>query len=100
MHTLNDLIGRQERVIFVEKDATVREAAKAMAEANVGCTTIMEGPHLVGLFTERDVLKRVNSDDSLDQLQSMTSPSAHCCEMYDCTSLNISWCFMWHLQRH
>jgi len=63
MHTLNDLIGRQERVIFVEKDASVREAAKAMAEGNVGCTAIMEGPHLVGIFTERDVLKRVLLQD-------------------------------------
>lgn len=59
MHTLKDLIGKQERVVFVEKDANVREAAKAMAEANVGCTAIMENSRLVGLFTERDVLKRV-----------------------------------------
>ena len=59
MHTLKDLVGKQERVIFVEKDATVREAAKAMAEVNVGCTAVMEDGHIVGLFTERDILKRV-----------------------------------------
>ena len=30
-----------------------------MAEANVGCAAILDGQELVGLFTERDVLKRV-----------------------------------------
>lgn len=30
-----------------------------MAEANVGCVAIMEGHSLVGIFTERDILKRV-----------------------------------------
>lgn len=59
MNQLKDLVGRQERVVFVDDSATVRDAAKAMAEANVGCTAIMDGRRLVGLFTERDVLKRV-----------------------------------------
>ena len=59
MNQLKDLVGRQERVVFVDESASVRDAAKAMAEANVGCTAIMDGRRLVGLFTERDVLKRV-----------------------------------------
>jgi CBS domain-containing protein len=59
MNQLKDLVGRQERVVFVDENASVRDAAKAMAEANVGCTAIMDGRRLVGLFTERDVLKRV-----------------------------------------
>ena len=68
MTTLRDLVGRQERVVFVEESATVREAAKAMATANVGCTAVVEGNRLVGLFTERDVLKRVLlRDKSTDQ---------------------------------
>jgi CBS domain-containing protein len=59
MNTLHDLLGKQERVVFVDASATVREAAKAMAQSNVGCTAIMDGKRLIGLFTERDVLKRV-----------------------------------------
>ncbi|MBC8406760.1 MAG: CBS domain-containing protein [Planctomycetes bacterium] len=59
MNTLHDLVGKQERVVFVDATATVREAAKAMAKSNVGCTAIMDGKRLIGLFTERDVLKRV-----------------------------------------
>ncbi len=59
MTTVRELVGRQERVVSVEESATVREAAKAMAEANVGCAAIMSQGRLVGLFTERDILKRV-----------------------------------------
>ena len=59
MATLSELLGKTPRVVQVSPDSTVREAAKAMAEANVGCAAILEGQELVGLFTERDVLKRV-----------------------------------------
>ncbi len=70
MTTVRDLVGRQERVVFVDPDVTVREAAKAMAQANVGCTAILEDGRLLGLFTERDVLKRVLLQDlSVDEIQ-------------------------------
>ena len=59
MSQLRDLVGRKERVVFVDAESTVREAAKAMAEVNVGCSAIMDGSRLIGLFTERDVMKRV-----------------------------------------
>ena len=59
MATLSDLLGNTHRVVHVSPEATVREAAKAMAEANVGCAAILNEEKLVGLFTERDVLKRV-----------------------------------------
>jgi CBS domain-containing protein len=59
MTELNKLVGQQKRVVSISPQATVRDAAKAMAEANVGAAAIMQGTTLVGLFTERDVLKRV-----------------------------------------
>jgi len=59
MTELKNLIGKQKRVVSVSHHVTVRDAAKAMAEANVGAAAIMDGTKLVGLFTERDVLKRV-----------------------------------------
>ena len=59
MTRLKELVGRQRRVVSISSQATVRDAAKAMAEANVGAAAIMDGTKLVGLFTERDVLKRV-----------------------------------------
>lgn len=59
MTLLKDLVNRQRRVVSISARATVRDAAKAMAEANVGCAAIVQGRRLIGLFTERDVLKRV-----------------------------------------
>ena len=59
MTLLKELVARQERVVSVSPMATVRDAAKAMAEADIGSTAIMEGDRLVGLFTERDLLRRV-----------------------------------------
>ena len=59
MTELEDLVGKQKRVVSVSIHVTVRDAAKAMAEANVGAAAIMDGVKIVGLFTERDVLTRV-----------------------------------------
>ncbi len=59
MTELKNLVGKQKRVVSISPQATVRDAAKSMAEANVGAAAIMDGTKLVGLFTERDVLKRV-----------------------------------------
>ncbi len=59
MTLLKELVARQHRVVSVSPMAVVRDAAKAMAEANVGCVAVMEGDRLVGLFTERDLLRRV-----------------------------------------
>lgn len=70
MSQLRDLVGRKERVVFVDAESTVREAAKTMAEVNVGCSAIMDGPRLIGLFTERDVMKRVLLRDlDVDQVR-------------------------------
>ncbi len=59
MTLLKDLVNRQRRVVSISAKATVRDAAKAMAEANVGCAAIVQGRRLIGIFTERDVLKRI-----------------------------------------
>ena len=59
MTKLKELVGQQQRVVSISSRATVRDASKAMAEANVGCAAIMEGSKLIGIFTERDILKRV-----------------------------------------
>jgi CBS domain-containing protein len=45
--------------ICVAPEATVREAARAMADSKVGAVAVVEGEVLRGIFTERDVLNRV-----------------------------------------
>lgn len=43
----------------VGRDATVAEAVRTMNEARVGAVAVMDNGRLAGIFTERDVLRRV-----------------------------------------
>lgn len=47
------------KLIVAAPQATVAEAARAMAEANVGAIVVVEEGRLAGIFTERDALVRV-----------------------------------------
>jgi CBS domain-containing protein len=44
-------------LVTVESGATVQEAIERMMEAHVGSVAVCEGSTLVGIFTERDVLR-------------------------------------------
>jgi CBS domain-containing protein len=46
-------------VIRIGADATVFGAVKAMVEANVGALLVTDGAEIVGIFTERDYLRRI-----------------------------------------
>ena len=53
-----------------ERSATVRQAIEAMQRARTGCLLILDQGHLVGIFTERDVLYKVAAQEvDLDQLR-------------------------------
>lgn len=47
------------QAVTVPPSATIREAIERMQSAHAGCLFVAEGDRLVGVFTERDVLKRV-----------------------------------------
>jgi CBS domain-containing protein len=44
-------------------DATVLEAVHQMNEHKIGALVVMDGDRVVGMFTERDVLRRVVGDE-------------------------------------
>ncbi|HZU84911.1 MAG TPA: CBS domain-containing protein [Polyangiaceae bacterium] len=46
-------------MVSVGKHATVFDAVRAMVEARVGATVVLEEGKLIGVFTERDVCTRV-----------------------------------------
>jgi CBS domain-containing protein len=46
-------------LLVVEPGTTLDEAARRMAERNVGTVLALEGDRLVGILTERDVLRAV-----------------------------------------
>jgi CBS domain-containing protein len=39
---------------------TIAEAVKRLGTMGIGCLLVVDGQHLVGVFTERDVLNRVS----------------------------------------
>ena len=53
-------------LLTVERDARVTEIAQRMVERDVGAVLVLEGQRLVGILTERDVLRAVarGLDDS------------------------------------
>lgn len=63
MTLLKDLLTDQQPLVAVGPEATVREAAKTMADSNVGCVAVLEDQGLVGIFTERDLLRRVIAEN-------------------------------------
>lgn len=46
-------------VLGISPNATVLDALKLLAEKNVGAVLVMDGPRLVGLFSERDYARKV-----------------------------------------
>jgi CBS domain-containing protein len=60
MPTVQDILARKgSDVISVKPGETVLNAAQLMSERGIGGLVVTEGARLVGIFTERDILRRV-----------------------------------------
>jgi CBS domain-containing protein len=53
--TLGDIMTR--RILSVEPSTTVADAATIMGERGAGSALVMEGDRLLGIFTERDIVR-------------------------------------------
>lgn len=83
MTTVEDiLLQKGSDVISTTTTTTIREAARKMVEANVGCILVEEAGEIVGIFTERDLLRRVIDEDRDPQTtlirEVMSSPVKAC----------------------
>ena len=64
MATVRDILAaKSSKVLTTRRDATVLEAINKMNEHGVGALVVCDGPHVVGMFTERDVLRKVAVSD-------------------------------------
>ena len=52
-------IMQRRKLLKAAPDTDVARATQLMARRNVGALLVMDGEHLVGIFTERDVVFRV-----------------------------------------
>jgi len=60
MHTVNDVLGHKGSQVFsIHPEATVLDAALLMNEHQVGAVVVTSGQRVAGIFTERDVLRRI-----------------------------------------
>lgn len=59
MACLKDLLPDPPVRYCVKPGSTVAEAARLMGERNVGIVMVMEGEKLVGVLSERDVIRRL-----------------------------------------
>src|SRR4051812_25940238 len=63
MATVKDLLaGKGNHVMTVGPDASVLDAATLMNDQKIGSLVVLEAGRVVGMFTERDVLRRVVSE--------------------------------------
>ncbi len=67
MKKLRDIM-RHGFLFTIQRSATVAEAARMMAANNVGIVAILDGDRLCGVFSERDVVRKV-VDRGLDPRQ-------------------------------
>jgi CBS domain-containing protein len=60
MPTVREIIARKgPEVVTVSPATTVLEAAQLMNDRGIGAVLVMEGKELRGIFTERDIMRRV-----------------------------------------
>ena len=79
---LDILAGKTQGVISTSATATVRQATRLMNDHGIGSLLVTTGHRLVGIFTERDVLRRVvaegRSPDSTTVAEVMTCDVVCC----------------------
>lgn len=57
---IHDVIAEKGgQVLTVSVQATVREAVREMNDAGVGSLLVLQGEKIAGIFSERDVLRRI-----------------------------------------
>ncbi len=85
MATAKQLIAvKGDSVASLPPTATVLEAARLMNERHIGSVLVMEKNRLVGIFTERDVMRRIVAEErspaSTTLREVMTSQVAYAAE--------------------
>jgi len=83
MPTVKDILARKgNEVVSVAAGGSVLDAARVMNERGIGGVVVNEDGKLVGIFTERDILRRVVSelrDPAKTTVRDvMTSPVVRC----------------------
>jgi CBS domain-containing protein len=64
MATVKDILATKGPKVFsVPPEATALEAAVLMNEHKIGALIVLDGERVVGMFTERDILRRIVAEE-------------------------------------
>ena len=79
MPSVQDILSHKGReVASVERERSVIDAAREMNRLRIGSLVVVDGPKVVGMFTERDILVRVVAEardpNQMTVGQVMTTP--------------------------
>ena len=84
MPTIKDVLSEKgSDVLSIRKDATVLEAAILMNEQRTGSVLVVTDEQVDGIFTERDVLRRVvgeQRDPASTTVEQVMTTDLTCCE--------------------
>jgi CBS domain-containing protein len=84
MPTVRDVLqGKGDQVHSIGPDASVLEAVMKMNQHKVGALIVMRGDQVAGIFTERDVLRRVVGearDPETTRVGEVMTADVLCCE--------------------
>jgi len=83
MPTASDILSRKGFSVFVvPSNSTVLEAVERMNQLRVGAVVVMDQGKMRGMFTERDVLRRVvgeRRDPAITKVESVMTTEVICC---------------------
>jgi CBS domain-containing protein len=85
---------KEEWVLTVQLDTTAREAIEKMVEQQVGSVIVVEDEDPIGIFTERDFLRRVALSESVEEsvpVREVMTPKVICVDpnytLKDCMAI-------------
>jgi CBS domain-containing protein len=83
MPQVRDILERKgPHVHTVGKDASALQAALLMNEHHIGSLVVLDGDRVAGMFTERDVLRRVvaeRRDPATTRVAEVMTTDVYCC---------------------
>ena len=82
---INEVLGSKgnHEVVTVSPDATVRDVLALLAQHNIGALVVStDGAHVEGIVSERDVVRRLNEDESSlgAPVSAIMTVEVHTCE--------------------
>ncbi len=83
MHSVYDLLARkQHRLHSIEATSTVLESTRLMNDCGIGAVVVINDHRIVGIFSERDVLRRVVARElppAETRVAEVMTPEVICC---------------------